>query len=116
VLTLQLRMLLPTQAVTDTSRPLEERMELLQKRFVAAMQEQQKHDEQVLELQAQLAASQQEADAGALGRAPVLRMCGALQPPTMYVAALSLRHCLQAVLSWRACSTTRTACSASPAP
>lgn len=53
------------QAVTDSSLPLEERMQMLQGRFVEVLQDQLKQDKQVTDLQEQLEASHKETEAGA---------------------------------------------------
>jgi hypothetical protein len=52
--------------MADPSLSLEQRMQLLQGRFVEVMQDQLKQDKQVTELQAQLEASRKEVEAGAL--------------------------------------------------
>lgn len=54
----------PVQAVTDGSMPLEERMRVLQVRFVEVLQDQLKQDKQVTDLQVQLEASHKETEAG----------------------------------------------------
>lgn len=52
------------QSMADPSLSLEERMRLLQGRFVEVMQDQLKQDKQVTDLQAQLEASRKEVEAG----------------------------------------------------
>lgn len=53
-----------TQAITDASTPIEERLRLLQTKYVAALQDQLKQDKQLCEAQERLEASNKEAQAG----------------------------------------------------
>lgn len=57
------------QAVSDTSLPLEERVHVLQGRFVELLQDQEQQDKQLADLQTQLEGANKDVEAGCVVRA-----------------------------------------------